>query len=349
MARPLRIGAWLDGAGPGAIYRGIEPLKAMQRRGHNVVRVEVVNERLHTLPLQRCDVVHIYRRHCPQLAQPLARLLTSSGVAVVWDNDDDFANAPDDSPPVIQYGRETIDTHHRWMVDTARLSTVVTTPSATLAQRYCDEGARHAVALPNAVTGGDRPRVPHDGVVIGWIAEREHRSDASRLDIAKALQRLIKKHREVRVECIGVDLGLPTRYEHTPYVPFPELPARMATWDIGIAPLADIPFNHARSDIKLKEYAASGVAWLASDLVTYAHLGPDQGGRLVANDRWFAELKRLVRDQSERQTLADRGVAWAGTQTIDQMADRWEQVYREAAGAVAPTVTGSRRERRARR
>lgn len=354
MARPLRIGTWLDAANAGAFYRGTDPLSALERRGHKIVRIELMNKQLEIAPLLSCDVVHVYRHHDTELAHVMIRHLTSSRVAVVWDVDDDYGNLPDHSPAVIKYGREMTDRSYRSMLTTARLSTVMTTPSDVLAQIYRQAGVGRVMVVPNAVTDAQRVRVPHDGVVVGWVAGSEHSTDAAQLGIATAMRELVETHPEVRVECIGVDLALPARYRNDRSVPFEQLPSRMATWDIGIAPLADTAFNRARSDIKVKEYAASGVPWLASDLAPYAHLGPDQGGRLVADDQWLAELGRMVRDEPGRRALAERARAWAATETTDVIAERWEQVYREAIAAVAfsrpkPRRSKAKQRQRARR
>jgi glycosyltransferase involved in cell wall biosynthesis len=115
-------------------------------------------------------------------------------------------------------------------------------------------------------------------------------------------------------------------------VGFDELPRRIAEWDIGIAPLADIPYNATRSDIKVKEYAACGVPWLASPFGPYSDLGEAQGGRLVHDDGWFEALDRLVARRRERKRLSRKGRAWAKRQTMDAVADRWERLFAEAAG-----------------
>jgi glycosyltransferase involved in cell wall biosynthesis len=137
------------------------------------------------------------------------------------------------------------------------------------------------------------------------------------------------------VECIGVNLGLPERYRHDRLVAFDELPARIGGFDIGIAPLADLRFNRARSDIKLKEYAASGVPWLASPVGPYLGLGEAEGGRLVSDGDWFEALDRLLSQQREREQLGLAGEAWARRQTIDVAAGRWERVFAEAAGVAS--------------
>src|SRR5205807_2938300 len=132
-----------------------------------------------------------------------------------------------------------------------------------------------------------------------------------RLGIADALRQVVAEHENVRVECIGVNLRLKERYRHLASVPFRELPSRIGGFDIGIAPLADIPANRARSDIKLKEYAASGVPWLASPVSPYVRLGENQGGRLVTDDAWFEALDYMVTHRFKRARLARKANAWA--------------------------------------
>ena len=89
-------------------------------------------------------------------------------------------------------------------------------------------------------------------------------------------------------------------------------------WDIGIAPLADTPFNRCKSAIKTLDYAALGLPVLASDRAVYrGTLADGPGGRLVPDDEnaWFVALARLVRDARLRRRLSDgaRAAFPAGT------------------------------------
>ncbi len=75
-------------------------------------------------------------------------------------------------------------------------------------------------------------------------------------------------------------------------------------WDIGIAPLAGSSFNAAKSAIKAMDYAALGLAVLASDVPAYR--GALSPGSLVPNTEtaWYEALSRLVRDPAHRHRMA---------------------------------------------
>lgn len=73
------------------------------------------------------------------------------------------------------------------------------------------------------------------------------------------------------------------------------------TMDIGIAPLRDTPFNHAKSDIKALEYSASGIPWIASPMTSYKELVDEWGvGRLAKNGQQWNRHLRALKDPDLR-------------------------------------------------
>lgn len=144
------------------------------------------------------------------------------------------------------------------------------------------------------------------------------------------------------VASVGVDLRLRERYRHDRFAPFPELPRHIGGYDVGIAPLADIPCNWARSDIKLKEYAASAVPWLASPIGPYLGLGKAQGGRLVYDDEWFEALDFMVAHPFRRLWLARKAKKWAQAHSLDAVVSRWEGVFAAAVDAKGAADSTSR-------
>lgn len=300
-----------------SVYRAL-PLAELRRSGHEV-HLDAEAQGLAAGRLRGFDAVHVFRYH-ERGAQRALRALREAGTAIVWDNDDDLHGHP-----AMRIQR--VDTSEvRAML---RLAHVVTTTTRTLADQYREEGAAEVRVVENYLPdyyAAERPPRPADGtVLVGWTAAGEHAHDLERLGLRATLERLLEAHPHVRVASAGLQLGLPAeRYAYTQVVQYQELARYVGAFDVGIAPIADAPFNRAKSNVKVKEYAAMGVPWLASPIGPYAGLGEKQGGRLVADDRWHAELERLVTDAKARRKLGTRGVKWASGQRLRRNLDRWE-------------------------
>src|SRR5262249_32157520 len=153
-----------------------------------------------------------------------------------------------------------------------RIADVVTTPSTVLAEKYRELAAPDVRVLENRLPREfvGQKHVSHDGVVIACLAALEHRVDYDRLGLRETLTRVLDAHADVRLLTVGLGLGIaPERTEHIPSVAFLDLVRVLARADIGIAPIVDTAWNRARSNVKLKEYAAAGLAWLASPVGSY--------------------------------------------------------------------------------
>ncbi|HZV73466.1 MAG TPA: hypothetical protein VFF79_07105 [Conexibacter sp.] len=328
----MRIASLVPEGIVNAIYRSLIPMQALAHRGH-AVHVEERNEVRDAAPLLEYDVVH-FVRFCHPPMERLARHLHASGVPIVWDNDDDLLSAAKGNPNYRErrglVGRDIA----RAMTTMMTLADVVTTPSAALAETYRHTSGCDARVLENYLPPTFAPRgLSGNGgqVTIGWIAGGEHQRDVERLRLREIFERLLAQHPHVVVGSIGVNLGLRSeRYQHVVSVPYGNLPETIARFDIAIAPLADTAFNRARSNVKLKEYAAIGVPWLASPIGPYAGMGEEQGGRLVPDDGWDDALTALVTDRGGRMRLGRQGLAWAREQTIERHVDGWEQALEDA-------------------
>jgi glycosyltransferase involved in cell wall biosynthesis len=334
-------------------YRAWLPLRALERRGHELIE----NTRERPLPaplLLDLDVVHVHRVTTPELLV-IARELHAAGVGLVWDNDDDVTAVPKTNPLYAQFGGHRSREALAAVREMVRLADVVTTPSETLAEQYRELGARDVRVLENYL-----PRNflkvrnhKHEGVVVMCLAALEHQVDYQQLGLRDTLARLLDAHPELRVVSFGLGLGLPSeRYENVKSVAFLDLARRLSFADIGIAPLVDIQWNRARSNVKLKEYGAAGLAWLASPVGPYLEMGERQGGRLVPDDRWYEEIERLVVDRRARRKLAKRAHRWARGEGVERHAERWEAALRDAMerararrGTDAPVSRGRARSR----
>jgi hypothetical protein len=154
-----------------------------------------------------------------------------------------------------------------------------------------------------------------DHVTIGWTGSTMHRSGD--LQTLKGLINRIASDPYVRVHHSGDhpdgplfadEVGLnPDDVTTSPMRTYTEYP-EMMTFDVGMVPLSDTPFNYAKSDIKGLEYAASGIPFVSSYSPSYAALSNEWGdGVLLAKKSrdWVKHLNRL-KDHSLRVELQQK-------------------------------------------
>jgi glycosyltransferase involved in cell wall biosynthesis len=327
----MRLGFILDPGKSNSNYRVSLPMRALAGRGHTVVRLDDLEADTPLPMLMECDLVHCFRRH--DRAEDL-RQLSRGGVAVSFDNDDDLGSSDTLTGKSSLQGLRTNRRLSAIYAEVARFADLVTTPSARIADIYREKGAEHVEVIENYIDGEDiRPRraSPHEGVVVGWVAGLEHAADLPGLRLVEIVSRLLEIHPTLRVLTVGVRLPLRSdRYEHIKEVPHSELFKIAARIDIGIAPLMDTPFNRSRSNVKPKEYAAGGAAWIASAVGPYRGLGEEHGGMVIDNDGWFDALDLLVRSPRARKRLSRRARRWAKSQTVDRHATTWEKAFEGA-------------------
>lgn len=323
--------------GANGLYRIVFPMMAMEARGHEVVAVEQEYRKpLAIESLAGCDLVHLHRPVMLDDEGAAVARIREAGALVGFDEDDDIGAFPREltqHPALAEMGAEWMPRATRnfeQLLAHAPRVDLLTTPNASLAAQFEALGADNVHVIENYLPGEYLRVEPrgHDGLVVGWHAGREHVLDADALGLRPTLVRMLDEHPDVHVVTINLDLAIEhERYHHEPVTSMDRLTARLADFDIGIVPLADIPFNRGRSNVKAREYAAAGVPWLASPVGPYEQLGRDQGGRLVEDDEWLAALDELVRSRRERRKLAKNAKAWAKRETIWRMADVWEQVF----------------------
>lgn len=108
-------------------------------------------------------------------------------------------------------------------------------------------------------------------------------------------------------------------------------------WHLGLAPLSRGAFNESKSAIKALDYAALGLAVLASDTKAYrGSLADGPGGWLVgeAEEAWFQAIARLVRDPGQAARLAAGArAAFLATGTLSAQAIARRALWRGSAAA----------------
>ena len=130
-----------------------------------------------------------------------------------------------------------------------------------------------------------------DGLIrIGWVGGNSHLDDLKMM--VPVIKKLISEYgNKIRFELMGMlekeldgAFSELDKFDHEcpkceykgqikfhPGQPLEQYTTVLAThgWDIGIAPIVNTAFNCAKSDLKLKEYAAMGFATVASKVTPY--------------------------------------------------------------------------------
>jgi glycosyltransferase involved in cell wall biosynthesis len=196
-------------------------------------------------------------------------------------------------------------------------STLVTVSTKYLADRIKSFVHCPILVLENTVDiSRFTPHVHTDSSVpvVGWVGATSHRS--SDLEIMRGIINPLLAGNEVEFQHSGNHLNAPSVASllglHDDQVKTlnavdATLYPSLLTMDVGIAPLRDTPFNHAKSDIKLLEYSASGIPWIGSSLSAYEGLRKEWGiGRTAGKP---AQWLKHLRDLKDPVRRADEGEA----------------------------------------
>lgn len=275
------------------------------------------------------DVVVIQRPLKADMVKAIQHL-QRQGRKVVVDIDDDFTHIhPRNVSFPAVHPVTSRDRNFRHLAEACYLADhlVVTTPA--LARRYGQHG--RVSVVPNCVPSwylGVTPD-PHDGVVVGWTGTvQTHPTDLQ--ETGGAVARACRATGAgIGVVGTGIGVGRALGF-HQPNLPGPgwleldQYPLAMAEFDIGIVPLDDIVFNRAKSALKLMEFAALGVAVVASPTPDNERLATQGAGILAGRPReWEREVRRLIEDVDHRCEVARRGRDAMAQHTIEGNADRW--------------------------
>lgn len=138
-------------------------------------------------------------------------------------------------------------------------------------QPYTD----HWVYLPNYM---DMPlytgieKTVNRRPIVGWGGSAQHYHGLEDTKIVKALSRLVKMRPEVIVmvvwsarffNMLAKEIGSMDNIVFQPKVVFAEWPKTLQRFDVGLAPLHG-PYDACRSEIKVLEYMAMKIPWVAS-------------------------------------------------------------------------------------
>lgn len=276
------------------------------------------------------------------------RLRDAGALAVVAEMDDDtlsdaYMDWLDASGGLDLVRRERLLTEREaWRYAVAACDGV-TVSTDTLAERVRAWTDAAIIVLPNAIDAewfterlAPRPEWA-EHLTIGWAGGR--RPEADLAPMAEAWGRIAARYPHVRFvvagwipDCVYEQIEDIDRIIRVPWQALEDYPAAMQV-DIGCCPLADTPFNRAKSPIKAWEYALAGAAVIASPTVYRPYVQPCIDGEIAETaDDWYRALHILIESADWRRKL--NGTLRRRTERQDSLAGNlgaWVEAYARIA------------------
>ena len=310
------------GAGTARIHR---PLLALKAAGYEV---EISNEVGHhrdgwMVPtkdgapmMDRPDII-VLQRWMHENAPTAIHRAREAGQVVINDVDDWFDGLdPKNKAFYTTHPKVHPDSNRDHYRRALAASTMITVSTEYLAQRLRHLGApvtvlRNTVDLTEFVVQPVRPTT--EDLVVGWVGALGWRSGD--LEILRGtLGPWLREHGALFVhngaspgdaapawELLGLEEDQVQGWR--PMVPSGEYGrALVRGFDIGIVPLASVPFNEAKSSIKAMEYAAAGIPAVTSDTAEQRWFNADWVAKRPKD--WRRLLDRLV-DPEVRAAASD--------------------------------------------
>jgi len=215
---------------------------------------------------------------------------------------------------------------------TVQLADMVITGSAYLAERARPFNTNvHVLPLGlNVQDYGLDPLPPSDSTTrLVWIGS------ATTLDylerIRPVLERVVAAHDKVVIRIVG-DVFPSWKNIVTEEIQWsPEARrVKLATSDIGLAPLPDDPFTQGKCSFKVLEYSASGLPVVASPVGTNTDyvLEGATGFLVRTEDEWVDRLTRLIHDPALRAQMGRRGRSHAAEHDVSVIGNRFVNLVR---------------------
>ncbi|WP_294263007.1 glycosyltransferase family 4 protein [uncultured Sphingomonas sp.] len=254
---------------------------------------------------RRFDVAWVQYEAFPYLPGIAERLLTMTGVPIVYDIDDAIFHQYDrhGSPLVRQVlGRK--------LVPLMRRASACLCGNAYL-QAYAEQYCPNSIIVPTVVDTADYR--PADGVrsappVVGWIG-----SPSTWRYVEPLLPTLLPLFAQHGVRMRVVGAGPRARgidgIDAIEWTEANEV-ADIQAMDIGIMPLPDEPWARGKCGYKLIQYMACGLPVVASPVgVNREIVTPGRNGFLATDaGEWVAALERLIGDAALRRAYGRDGI-----------------------------------------
>lgn len=258
------------------------------------------------------------------------------GAATVMDSDDAMWCIDKENTAWEYWNGNRGPQHWRWMDTASGVADLTTVTTKHLEKRYGGHG--RCEVLPNCVPGDPITSVRDSldpTVTVGWAGfTSTHPGDLRTCgDAVRRAQADTGCLLRVVGDASGAAQDWGTPVEQVNPVPLgPSYYSALTTMDIGLVPLADTPFNRGKSYLKALEFAAAGVAVIASPTPANWTLSKTVPMLLARTPQeWYDAIVYLINNPEERAGLVGMARdAVHSFHTYEENAERWAGAWERA-------------------
>jgi glycosyltransferase involved in cell wall biosynthesis len=316
-----------DGSGYHRLYL---PFKHLAANSRHVFAIPAPGRKIDPPSAADLEDVDVLVMQRPAFAYGMRQFDRLAGhVARVYETDDDMLTMETSNNPFTSDPRSPESVRY-----CLRRAEMVTVSTPYLAELYAPFNS-NIVVLPNFVKAEllDMTRKRRDRVTVGWQGGVSHLVDLCA--VQDPLREVLDAHPDVDMHWIGTDYAPLVRRScrFTPWSDDVGHYYRAVDFDIAIAPLADVPFNKAKSYLKALDAAALGIPIVAQDMEPYRDFVRDgETGYLVStHEQWVTRLTELIHDEAAREEMGAKAKQVAAGYTMQGNWQLWEAAYEKAA------------------
>lgn len=319
-------------------YRIVFPLHCLQARGCDVSLVQTgVNATVfHSGMFYGKDIVLLQKVTNPTWYDMLGTVPREHRPMAVYEIDDLLWAMDHSNPSYMAWQKNKAG-----MLSCIARADAVICSTEPLKREVLQVFPRHRVeVVPNYIDLGRRnwdaeePRP--GGINIGWAGGSHHYGDEEG-HFAAAIRDILAANGEVNFLFAGdpklfgywnrsIKAARPSQVQYIGCRSFDECPGLISQFDIGLAPLKQSRFNACKSDLKLLEYGAYGIPYVATDIAPYrAYDSAAQFGFLADSYKgWMRDLQYLIDNQEDREMMGAEHSAYVREQRgPEQCGQRW--------------------------
>lgn len=298
--------------------------------------------------LESVDVFYLLRPTPELMPIELLHRIKREGKTVVVDYDDDVLNVPSWSMSAQTFDMGGIRKYCRSVYKSADLVTTTTRAAARIVREYAPQASVRIV--PNSFDRAVKllkplpQHKPGDVPCVGWSGGSQHNEDLAAL--MPVFHACLKRGYGLTFLGDGPRglRGLSPRHKvswvnGTNHIELYQQLMPLAGFDVGLAPVLDIRFNHSKSCLKAVEYSwLCGVPAVLSDIPCYEEVEGDRFFKVKGFDvdAWMEAIDAgiaITQREGRRYYLPPQ---YDLGNTFYKWVEAFAQAHLEATGRVAP-------------